>query len=99
MTSRNHVALIADDDEFFRMALSSILTAKLGFAEVVQTASLDEAVEKLSARSNISLALFDLAMPGMESPASLRAVRDCFETLRVAVVSASRNRKDILAAL
>lgn len=95
----NQVALIADDDEFFRMALSTILTSKLGFSEVVQTASLDEAVEKLSARTNVSLALFDLAMPGMESPASLRAVRDCFEELRVAVVSASKNRRDVLAAL
>jgi DNA-binding NarL/FixJ family response regulator len=99
MKSRNQVALIADDDEFFRMALSTILTGKLGFAEVVQTASLDEAVEQLSGRANISLALFDLAMPGMKSPANLRAVRDCFEKLRVAVVSGSKNRQDILAAL
>jgi len=99
MKSRNRVALIADDDEFFRMALGTILTGKLGFSEVVQTASLDEAVEKLSARADISLALFDLAMPGMESPASLRAVRDCFEKLRVAVVSGSKNRLDVLSAL
>lgn len=99
MTSRNQIALIADDDEFFRMALSTILTNKLGFAEVVQAASLDEAVEKLSARSDISLALFDLAMPGMESPANLRAVRDCFDKLRVAVVSSSKNRRDVLSAL
>src|SRR5258708_5047747 len=99
MKSRNQVALIADDDEFFRVALSTILTGKLGFTEVVQAASLDEAVEKLSAQANISLALFDLAMPGMESPASLRAVRDCFEELRVAVVSGSKNRQDVLAAL
>jgi len=99
MTSRNHVALIADDDEFFRMALSTILTGKLGFSEVVQTASLDEAVEKLSARADISLALFDLAMPGMQSPANLRAVRDCFGKLRVAVVSSSKNRRDVLSAL
>ena len=96
MTSRNHVALIADDDEFFRMALSTILTGKLGFSEVVQTASLDEAVEKLSDRADISLALFDLAMPGMQSPANLRAVRDCFGKLPVAVVSSSKNRSDVL---
>ncbi|MPZ34771.1 MAG: response regulator [Rhodospirillales bacterium] len=99
MKASKKVALIADDDEFFRMALATILTSKLKFAEVVQAASLDEAVEKLSARSDISLALFDLAMPGMESPANLRAVRDCLETLRVAVVSSSKNRQDILSAL
>ena len=99
MKAQKKIALIADDDEFFRMALATILTSKLKFAEVVQAASLDEGVEKLSARDDISLALFDLAMPGMESPANLRAVRDCFETLRVAVVSSSKNRQDILSAL
>jgi DNA-binding NarL/FixJ family response regulator len=99
MKALKKIALIADDDEFFRMALATILTSKLKFAEVVQAASLDEGVEKLSARDDISLALFDLAMPGMESPANLRAVRDCFETLRVAVVSSSKNRQDILSAL
>jgi DNA-binding NarL/FixJ family response regulator len=99
MKAQKKIALIADDDEFFRMALATILTSKLKFVEVVQAASLDEGVEKLSARNDISLALFDLAMPGMESPANLRAVRDCFETLRVAVVSSSKNRQDILSAL
>src|SRR5476651_2447436 len=99
MKSQNRVALIADDDEFFRMALSSILVGRLRFSEVVQSASLDEAVEILSTRTDISLALFDLAMPGMETPASLRAVRDCFEKLRVAVVSGSKNRLDVLSAL
>jgi DNA-binding NarL/FixJ family response regulator len=99
MKSRNKTALIADDDEFFRMALATILTDKLQFSEVVQASSLDEAVDKLSSRSDISLALFDLAMPGMASPANLRAVRECFETLRVAVVSSSKSRQDILSAL
>ena len=99
MKAQKKIALIADDDEFFRMALATILTSKLKFAEVVQAASLDEGVEKLSARNDVSLALFDLAMPGMESPANLRAVRDCFEALRVAVVSSSKNRQDILSAL
>lgn len=99
MKSRSKIALVADDDEFFRMALATILTGKLEFSEVVQAASLDEAVDILSARGDISLALFDLAMPGMASPANLRAVRDCFETLQVAVVSSSKNRRDILSAL
>ncbi len=99
MKSQKQIALIADDDEFFRMALTSILTNKLRFSEVVQAASLDEAVEKLTARSDISLALFDLSMPGMASPANLRAVRDCFKTLRVAVVSGSKSRRDVLSAL
>ena len=92
-------AVIADDDAFFLMALRTILTATLGFTEVVETASLDEATEVLSERNDISLALFDLQMPGMSSAASLAAVRECFPKLRVAIVSGSQRRSDILAAL
>jgi DNA-binding NarL/FixJ family response regulator len=81
------------------MALKSILLKNLGCSEVIDTASLGEAVERLSESQNVSMALFDLAMPGMESAASLRAVRECFPSTQVAVVSASRRRTDILLAL
>lgn len=93
------VALIADDDEFFRIALAAILENQLGFTDVVEAGSLDEAIERLADRDDISLALFDLAMPGMESAVSLGAVRDVHPDLKVAVVSASSRRTDILAAL
>lgn len=93
------VALIADDDEFFRIALNAILKSKLGFTEVVEAGSLDEAIERLSDRDDVSLALFDLAMPGMESAVSLGAVRDVHPDLKVAVVSGSSRRADILTAL
>lgn len=95
----SRVALIADDDEFFRIALRTILATELEFSVVIETASLDDAIEQLSERSDISLALFDLAMPGMESPASLKAVRDFHKEMRIAVVSASAKRFDILSAL
>lgn len=93
------VALIADDDEFFRIALAFILKSELGFLEVVEARSLDEAIEGLSEREDIAIALFDLQMPGMESAASLAAVRDVHPQLRIGVVSASSRRSDILAAL
>ena len=91
--------LIADDDEFFRVALRTILTMSFEGAQIIETASLDEAVERLSEVNDVSLAIFDLAMPGMESAASLRAVRECFPDVKVAMVSASKRRSDILQAL
>ena len=93
------IILIADDDEFFRVALRTILTRTLGTTEILETSSLEEAVEGLSQTSPVTLALFDLAMPGMESAASLRAVRECFPHTQVAVVSASKLKADILQAL
>jgi DNA-binding NarL/FixJ family response regulator len=38
-------------------------------------------------------------MPGMSAPADLRAVRETFPNARVAVISGSRSRRDILQAL
>ncbi len=94
------VALIADDDDFFRLAVVAILTRSFGFGEVVETGSLDAAVDQLSTRGGaVTLALFDLAMPGMEGPGSLSAVRECFPAVKVAVVSASTERNKILTAL
>jgi DNA-binding NarL/FixJ family response regulator len=93
------VALVADDDEFFRIALCAILVKRLGFTHVIETGSLDEALERLGSHKAVSLALFDLAMPGMQGAASLTAVRKYFPHVRVAVVSGSGRRGDILTAL
>ena len=42
MTEKRQVALVADDDEFFRMAIGSILADRLGVAEVIEVGSLDD---------------------------------------------------------
>lgn len=93
-----NTALIADDDVFFRMALRVILLEQLGFSHVIEASSLDEAVESLESGS-VTLALFDLAMPGMNSAASLRAVRESFPELKITVISGSLRRDDVLLAL
>lgn len=60
------IALIVDDDSFFRAGLRSILTSQVGCSEVIEAACFDEAVERLDERHDISVALFDLSMPGMK---------------------------------
>ncbi|MBJ6123777.1 LuxR C-terminal-related transcriptional regulator [Microvirga splendida] len=81
------------------MALGAILTRRFGFSDVIEVGSLDEALERLSEETEISVALFDLSMPGLRSPTSLRAVRECFPQTQVAVVSGSSSRRDMLLAL
>ena len=93
------IALVADDDEYFRMALSTILKGQLGFAEVVETGSFDEAVECLEGMGRVSFAIFDLSMPGIDSPVALRTIRESFDVEKLAVVSASTERNDILQSL
>jgi len=92
--------LVADDDPFFRAALCRIMLDELAFDSVLETGSLDEALESLSEEGTcIDVALFDLSMPGMSGPANLRTVREHFPDTTVAVVSASAAREDILLAL
>jgi DNA-binding NarL/FixJ family response regulator len=97
--SAGSIALTADDDEFFRIALKSLLTKQLGFQEVIETGSFDEALERLAEGANVSLALFDLQMPGLENPMNLQVVRENFPKTRVVVVSGWQRREDIIAAL
>jgi DNA-binding NarL/FixJ family response regulator len=93
------IAVIADDHGMYRMGLAFTLKDRLGFDEVAEAGSLDEALEKLGETEGVALALFDLSMPGMQSAASLAAVRECYPELPIAVVSGSDNRNDVLDAL
>ncbi|MCJ2084811.1 response regulator transcription factor [Methylobacterium sp. E-005] len=97
--TRGRVAILADDDEFFRLAMASLLTRQLGFAHVIETASLDEALAALAATPETALALFDLQMPGMAGAGSVAAVRECYPAVKAAIVSASTARADVLTTL
>lgn len=91
--------LIVDSDEFFRIALSSVLKSKLGFTEVIEASSFHEAVEQLVERTDVGLAIFEINMPGMDNWVNLRTFRTSYPDVRVSVVSGSQKRKDILMAL
>lgn len=97
--AEGRVAILADDDEFFRLAMASLLSRQLGFARVIETASLDEALAALSGTPQTALALFDLQMPGMAGAGSVAAVRECYPAVKAAIVSASTARADVLTAL
>jgi DNA-binding NarL/FixJ family response regulator len=99
MDGERRAALIADDDAYFRVAAGAILMRHFGFSDVIEASSLDGAIEYLSDNPKIDTALFDLSMPGMRTPTNLRAVRECFPNICVAVISASSARRDILTAL
>jgi len=92
-------AIISDDDEFFRVAIQAVLRDRLGFSEVIVTASFDEAVDRLATAGAVEIGLFDLNMVGMENWQDLSALRVKFPDMRLLVVSASRHREDILRAL
>src|SRR5918994_5138179 len=99
MDRSQRAALIADPDDYFRLALESILRSRLGFSVIYQVTTLDEAFDCLIKQPEISLSLFELNLPGVSGATSLTAVRDCFPHLQVAVVSTTVQRQDVLMTL
>ena len=98
MRPSTKTALIVDDDEFFRVALRALLVSTLGFSDVLEAEDFDQANALLSERK-IDLAVFDLMMPGMAGPGSLKGVRDRFPDLCLVMATVSDRREDILLAL
>lgn len=92
-------ALVSDDDEFFRVAIRSVLKERNRFSDVIETSSFDEAVDVLGSVGPVEIGLFDLNMVGMRNWLDLSAARAEFPAMRLVVVSASRKREDILKAL
>jgi DNA-binding NarL/FixJ family response regulator len=99
MDKPRRAALIADPDEYFRLAVETILTTRLGFSVVYHATTLDEAFDHLIRQPHTWLSVFELNLPGVQGASSLTGVRDCFPGVLVAVVSTSVRRHDILMAL
>jgi DNA-binding NarL/FixJ family response regulator len=99
MEARRWVALVADDHELYCAGLSKLLEASLGFDEVIRVRSFDDALTRLGDDPLISLATFDPAMTGMHGVASLQLVRRLCPALRIAVISGSTRRDDVLQAV
>lgn len=91
--------IVIDDDEFFRMAIESVLCGRFGVDTVVLCASAEEALAQLAGETRFGLGIVDLNMPGIDNRELLVAVRAAQPEVRVVVMSASRSREDILMAL
>jgi DNA-binding NarL/FixJ family response regulator len=93
------IAVIADENEIARAGLAAMLRSDLGFGRVVETGSFDDAVDCLGREPGVALAVFDLALPGMQSMATLQSVRSVFPAVRVVVIADAARREDVLDAL
>ena len=98
-SSENSVALIADEHELFRAGASAMLLRDCGFSSVLEAASLADALALLNEEPAVSLACFDLALPGVGTPLDLKQVREHFPNVLVTVFTAFESRENILLAL
>lgn len=97
--AKRDAVLVADDHSLYRTGLGFLLKDRLGFHTVVEAATFDAALDRLSELEDIGLALFDLSMPGVSGPESLGVIKETYPDVRVAIVSGSEERSDVLKAV
>lgn len=90
--------LVADDHDLYRIGLARLLRTDDIVDEVLEASTFDDALDKLAA-TRVSVALFDLDMPGMGGPQTLGLVRSIYPSLVLAVVSAATNEAIISETL
>jgi two-component system, NarL family, nitrate/nitrite response regulator NarL len=93
------VVLIADDHALFRYGISLALESLYKDVTILQAASADEAQRMAHETPNIDLILLDLMMPGLNGIAELKKYIESLPRVPVVVVSGSRQRSTIRAAI
>jgi DNA-binding NarL/FixJ family response regulator len=97
--TQHGTVLIADDHGLYRSGFGFLLRDRVGFRSVIEAATFDAALDRLAETPNVELALFDLAMPGITGPEGLSVVKEAYPGIRVAIVSGSEERNDVVKAV
>src|SRR5262245_19856041 len=84
--------LIADDHALFRKGFGLLLRDALPGVEIKEVSGFDAALDLLAGSPQMSVAFFDLMMPGMAGPDSIRAVREAYPALHFAAVTGLEDR-------
>lgn len=93
------VVLIADDHALFRYGISLALESLYKDVTIVQAASAEEAHRLAHCTPGLDLVLLDLMMPGLNGIADLKSYIESLPDVPVVVVSGSRQRATIRAAI
>jgi DNA-binding NarL/FixJ family response regulator len=97
--NQHETVLVADDHGLYRSGFGFLLRDRMGFKSVIEAATFDAALDRLAETPNVELALFDLAMPGISGPEGLSVVKETYPGIRVAIVSGSEERNDVVKAV
>ncbi|MEI2735443.1 MAG: response regulator transcription factor [Rhodoblastus sp.] len=91
--------LVVDDHPLFREALESAVRTAYPKAEVVEAASIDEAMAHIERRPGFDLALIDLSMPSVRGFEGVLSVRARYPGLPVIVVSGLEDPRIVAEAM
>ena len=92
-------ALIIDDHPLIQEIVPTVLAKALGQVSVTTEATLEGGLEKAAAIEQPDLVLLDLGLPGCQGLDALSRFRKKFPQVPVVVLSATADRRLILAAL
>ncbi len=91
-------ALVTEDHPLSRAGLVAFLKERCGVRKVHEADRFKTAIDFLS-QQEVTVAFFDLGIPGLESAEDLVQVRRRWPKVKVVVLSGSSRRTDILSAL
>ncbi|WP_336958613.1 response regulator transcription factor [Sphingobium aquiterrae] len=91
--------LIIDDHPLVRDGLRSVIAVSFDGCEVLEAATLDEALGTLEKQSNFDLILLDLNIPDVKRLDGLRLLRARYPILPVVMVSGALDRQVVQEAL
>ncbi len=94
-----HRLLVADDHPLFREAIVGVIAAGLESTEVLEAASLAEALRLAETNEALDLVLLDLGLPDADGLSGLARLREAAPELAVVIVSAEQHRATVLEAL
>lgn len=90
--------IVADDHPLVRQAVRLVLETEFADSQVIEAANLDDVLAGIVQQPDAIL-LIDLDMPGMNGVESLRALRQDFSSLVMAVLSGNSERSVIAESM
>jgi DNA-binding NarL/FixJ family response regulator len=91
--------IVADDHNLVREGLKPFLHELGNNVQVLDAASLDEAMDRAANAEDLVLVLLDLRMPGMNGLGGIETFHRRFPTIPVVVLTGHINRDDVMAAV
>ncbi|MBF0324400.1 MAG: response regulator transcription factor [Alphaproteobacteria bacterium] len=91
--------LVADDHKLVRDGLKPFLHELDPTAEILDAATLDEALTAAATAEHLGLILLDLIMPGMDGLKGIERVKTKYPSVPVVVVSGFSTRDHVVAAV
>lgn len=99
LATAGRLAICGQANSLAAAAIRAILSGELDFSEVLDAGSFDQIEALLLDRPAANLLVLDHEIAGAATPSRLRALREFYPDLRIAIVADRVAREDILLAL